>query len=305
METQAQLLTVEKAVIRSQFFRFQLLAAAGLSFASLLGCGGQAKTQCAVFAGEYGAKYTLVSGTGECSELKGERIGANTYVTNPQKHNDRIHSMAVKSGTLGDWVANGENETWIDATKEFTVDGEKVLKGTSEKMVKPTLDTNKNDLFYSFGKFKGKFPDGKDICAVPTLNDAHIKLAAIPAHQVRDPDKDDGDDTNGIELIDVEAQDALDVTYKWTNMKVYVTAGITGVLFGADLEYTKNGCTAKYKVTGVAPATDCADENGKPSNAICYHPADQTAPVINSDVKVKCDPELLLCVPDGAFPALK
>src|SRR5947208_1497236 len=121
METQAQLLTVEKAVIRSQFFRFQLLAAAGLSFASLLGCG------------------------------------------------------------------------------------EKVLKGTSEKMVKPTLDTNKNDLFYSFGKVKGKFPDGKDICAVPTLNDAHIKLAAIPAHQVRDPDKDDGDDTNGIELIDVEA----------------------------------------------------------------------------------------------------
>jgi hypothetical protein len=279
-----------KKTVKNMFAPRMTLIACGLSLAAS-GCAEQNNVQCAAAVGEFAAKYELKSGTGPCAELPGEILGLQTYVTNPQKGGDRRPSIAIKSGRVGEFVANGENEEWI-------VDGK-------AQSVEPVLDTNTSHQFYSFGKFEKRLPNGKDICTVPTLSDAALTLPEIAEHEVRDGDNDDGDDTNGIDTLPVDAQPAQNLKYKWSNVRVYVTPALTGVQFAADLSYTEGSCTAKYSVKAVSPATWCDDGNGKPDDSLCVPGSDPWAPSLSPDIPVKCDPELLLCVIDGDFPALK
>jgi hypothetical protein len=45
--------------------------------------------------------------------------------------------------------------------------------------------------------------------------------------------------------------------YKWSNLDYLVRPDAIGTQLRGDLEYTRNGCTAKYKVKAVYPARDC------------------------------------------------
>jgi hypothetical protein len=284
MRTRAQ---VPENTVKNMHAPRLLMMACGLAFAAY-GCES-AKVQCAVAVGEFAAKYELVEGTGECSELPGEVLGLETYVTNPQKKGDRTPSMAIKSGEVGEFIANGENEEWI-------VDGK-------PEEVEPVLDTTSGHQPYSFGKFTQRTPDSKNICTVPTLSVARLTLGPIAEHEVRD--EEDEDDSDGIDTIEVDAQPALDLSYTFSNVRVYVTPALTGLQFAADLTYRSGACTAKYKVKAVSPAVSCEGEDGKPDESLCVPGADPWSPSLSADIPVKCDPELLLCVLNGDFPALK
>ena len=44
---------------------------------------------------------------------------------------------------------------------------------------------------------------------------------------------------------------------------------LIGVEFTGDLKYTRDGCTATYRVAALSPAVECGDDNGKPDVSHC------------------------------------
>ncbi|XXX71599.1 hypothetical protein WMF30_28525 [Sorangium sp. So ce134] len=101
---------------------------------------------------------------------------------------------------------------------------------------------------------------------------------------------------------------------EWSNVRVYVTASNLGNQFDADLTYSEESCTARYKVVGLWPMVDCriyeedptpdcpAVPTDKVDQAICQDPLSGISP----DLKVKCDTNAGLCVLDAqSIPALK
>jgi hypothetical protein len=50
---------------------------------------------------------------------------------------------------------------------------------------------------------------------------------------------------------------AYDVRYEFSNVRVYYTPAAIGTQFAADLRYTADGCTARYKVAAVTPMVSC------------------------------------------------
>ncbi|WP_437496417.1 hypothetical protein [Sorangium sp. So ce1099] len=131
---------------------------------------------------------------------------------------------------------------------------------------------------------------------------------------------------------DAPADERTSMKYEWSNMEVYVTAANLGNQFQADLSYSDDTCTAKYRVIGLWPQVHCeklVEEEvlnpeteemeltvvgtGEPEDKLCDNIPDPEAPYylpvasgIAADLKVKCDPELLVCVLDAdKIPALK
>ncbi|WP_437787088.1 hypothetical protein [Sorangium sp. So ce1097] len=129
--------------------------------------------------------------------------------------------------------------------------------------------------------------------------------------------------------------------YEWSNLEVYVTAANLGNTFQADLTYTEGTCTAKYRVVGLWPEVHCEKyveqpvvdpqtgepqvdaatgeplteivPTGEPEDKLCDNTPDPESPYflpyasgIAEDLKVKCDPDMLVCVLDSdKIPALK
>ncbi|XYH92343.1 hypothetical protein ACMHYB_31250 [Sorangium sp. So ce1128] len=137
-----------------------------------------------------------------------------------------------------------------------------------------------------------------------------------------------------------EPAEGRSLRYEWSNLQMYVTAANLGNTFQADLTYTEGTCTAKYRVVGLWPRVDCEklveqpalnpdtgepvlDEEGnvvteivptgKPEDKLCDNTPDPESPYfiprasgISEDLKVKCDPTMLVCVLDSqTVPALK
>jgi hypothetical protein len=270
------------------------IISAGLGLAS---CAEQPEVQCFAalsFYSPFAVRYDLVSGSGECANLKAEGVGLQTYVTNPTKNKTAgINSIAMKAQQFGLWVLNGESNRAdpADAMSE----------------VEPIVDDAHEP--YASGKFTSKHPSN-DICKVPTLEPARLVLPEIPEHQVEDDelglmytDEDSDPDV-------IPAQPAIDATYKWSNVEVWVTPGDVGTQWAADLEYTINGCTAKYKALAVnayvecesdadcaeaSPSSNYATLKCRDSNELA--PIDPNKPTETSFKK--------LCVLPGKFPDLK
>ncbi|WP_438021266.1 hypothetical protein WMF18_20290 [Sorangium sp. So ce315] len=129
--------------------------------------------------------------------------------------------------------------------------------------------------------------------------------------------------------------------YEWSNLEVYVTAANLGNTFQADLTYTEGTCTAKYRVVALWPEVYCEKyveqpvvdpqtgepqvdaatgeplteivPTGEPEDKLCDNTPDPESPYflpyasgIAEDLKVKCDPDMLVCVLDSdKIPALK
>ncbi|HYO67996.1 MAG TPA: hypothetical protein VEU33_18155 [Archangium sp.] len=94
---------------------------------------------------------------------------------------------------------------------------------------------------------------------------------------------------------------AVNVSYRWSNVRIVSMPEAPGTQLVADLEYTQNGCTAKYEAWAMWPGdVSCDNGQGAPDETRC-----QNAISINSDFATKCEPTLLLCVPAKRPPSLK
>jgi hypothetical protein len=87
---------------------------------------------------------------------------------------------------------------------------------------------------------------------------------------------------------------ATQVTYQWNDLKFYVAASRPGTVFTANLDFTQDGCNAKYKVIGLWPKVDCStdadcDPNPDPANGR------NSGSGINPEFDVGCDADLHFC----------
>ena len=242
----------------------------------------QPEITCRVAPGGFAVKYSLTSGSGVCSELKGETVGMHGYSppgADPQVGPDlSTKQVALRAERLGDLY-------YLAAAAEEILDT-------------PVLDPAAT--LSSVGTFASTAPDGEGFCTAPAASPARQNLPLIP-------ERADPDDPDGAAMLPEEP--AHDITYTWTNVKVHVTAQEAGTTMSANLEYTENGCTATYSVVGLYPSVSCektaadGSPTGLPDDAICKVEADPERGIAQGSGidpglfdSVICDPELLLCV---------
>src|SRR5689334_18735494 len=178
---------------------------------------------CTCGRGDFAAVYTLVSGPAECGNLKSEILGMNAY---------SFEKDGPNTGSMADWnrgsVAIGsERIGWL-------------IDRAARSMVSDPTAAHK---LYTVGDFP-KEPTN-DFCGVPTMRmpDAEIDMPMIP------PIADDPMTT-----MKDESEPAVEAThyvYKWSNLEYLVRPDAIGTQLRGDLEYTRNGCTANYKMKAV------------------------------------------------------
>jgi len=197
-----------------------VLGAAGAAILGFgaLSCSDQPRVRCAAARGNFAATYRLVSGSGPCAGLKGDILAVQTY--NPAN---------------ADRTPNWDQASMAIQPQAMT----SLVQTGSGAMV---TDPNAEDLPYALGSFSTSQPGADDFCTVPTLSVARIRLPEIAACM-------DGMTPTG--------QPATDVTYTWSNVRVYVTAAANGTELAASLKVEQDGCTAEYAVEGLYPAISC------------------------------------------------
>ncbi|NMO16945.1 hypothetical protein HPC49_24810 [Pyxidicoccus fallax] len=122
--------------------------------------------------------------------------------------------------------------------------------------------------------------DADGFCTVPVLSVAEKHVPADP-EQLR----------------------PADATYRWSNVRLVALPEVPGTQLIADLEYTADGCTARYEVWAMSPGDlDCANEASpeEPDDSICQQFAS-----LSGGLAITCDPHLLLCVPAQRPPSLQ
>jgi hypothetical protein len=164
----------------------------------------------------------------------------------------------------------------------------------------------------SVGTFADEKPGPDGFCTVGTMSPVALTLAAVPP--MPKPD--------GMGMTD--ALPAVEVRYDLSNVRFYVSPAVLGTVMSADLTYVKDGCTAKYKLSGLYPAVACeridtvtgpdgkpmAKRSGEPEAEACSTCADPangrpTGSGIGPDIDNVCDPESLLCVPAKDPPSIR
>jgi hypothetical protein len=121
-----------------------------------LSCSGeQPPPFCTISRALYAAHYELVpgSGSGACAELKGEPLGGQAYVPDPDKAGD-FGSLAIQSETLG----------------------KRLMAGAAANP--PVVDADTSHKPYSHGGFKSRLPEN-NVCTVPKLNDAELDVGPV------------------------------------------------------------------------------------------------------------------------------
>jgi hypothetical protein len=274
------------------------VAAASLLCALGLACD-QPKPKCTSAHGNFAATYTLVSGDGACAEL-------TSGVLNVQSYNDQTSES--------DKRLDPNKPTLAIQAQEAT----DILSTGRESDGKP----------YAFGAFDGSEPNGKGVCTVSSLSKAVLQAPAtdeVPEMMVDECTTEPA----------MPAQPAVDIGYKWSNVRVVVTPDAIGTKLEADLTYTVDGCSAKYKVAAVWPAIECGspveggnepddsppadDEDDDAGTDPATDPGDAGCPVVVPeppppeleadddicetqgaipDLALSCDPSILRCVLD-------
>jgi hypothetical protein len=92
---------------------------------------------------------------------------------------------------------------------------------------------------------------------------------------------------------------ATNITYQFSNVKVYAAPDAPGTQIGGDLTYTRDGCTIELGVRAMWPAVGCDPESTNPAD-LCGEGSG-----INPVFAVTCDEDLGVCVPAKAIPSLK
>lgn len=224
---------------------------------SLAACSEQPEARCATTLTTFAAHYELVSGTGACSELSGEILGAMTFVTDWRKDDDDgLYSVAIQSVTAGDLVAQGEASD------------------------PPLADPEASHHPYAIGKFTARTPSDAGVCEIPSFEAAQLDMPELPPLEP-----------------ETEPTPATSLGYGWRNFRLGVSAGAQGLIWTADLDYTRDGCTASYRVRALAPAVSCDDGAGNPNEAACAPgPAEEAGVHPSLAGGLTCDAGLLTCV---------
>ncbi|MGK3966075.1 hypothetical protein WMF38_18070 [Sorangium sp. So ce118] len=240
-----------------------------LAIVGLVASCEQRRVTCTAAHGAFAAKYTLKPGSkqgeGACDTLKGEIIGLEKY--NPRQ---------------------AENPQRPDLTKAHLAIRTSGIAFTAVgAQVEPAavaLD--------SIGEFASVDPDEYDVCNVPSFTEAKLSL---PAYE-EPPPADAPEDTPPTQ------HQAVEISYEWSNLRIYVTAAYPGTQIVGDLTYTENGCSASYSVVGLYPAVECL-RDGAPDPGLCDPRADPASgrafgSGINPDFadRLTCDAETGLCV---------
>lgn len=215
----------------------------------------------------FSARYTLVSGSGECANLKGDVIGFQSFhpasTTGDGKTRDFSKtSIAIRPHSLGElyWMY----QDLVGPTEDFCGDG---LDNDEDGKID---DADEDCHVNAIGNFAATEPDGSDMCQISEASitsGVNFPGADVPVDTgtacMDDAGCNMGDvcdipmgETEGtcITTLNIPATDAR---YEWSNLQIYVTASAVGTQFTADLKFTLNGCEATYKVVGLWPAVDC------------------------------------------------
>ncbi len=245
-----------------------VLAAAG-TVAFTTSCA-QPAVSCSSALGYYAAEYTLTEGdpASVCGQVLGDVLGMQTYyqeggVNGTPNYLDA--DLAIRPESIGLLIEYAEIRGAIDA----------------EAIDAVFHDAN------AIGSFTDDYPDDKTFCGADDFSAASVSLPSID-EILDDPLTEDVDET-------MPAQPAIEASLQWSNARFVVSANAQGTQFEADLEYTQDGCTAKYHVVGVYPAIGCEtdDECNDDKNGI------------NPDFAVRCNTDIGYCVLDDELPAFE
>jgi hypothetical protein len=188
--------------------------------ALLLGACDQPAPKCNVAHGAFWAQYERVSGEGECAMLVGEELDVQSYYAQRSKDDKRP-----------------DYDKASIAIQPFTITA---ALGNAAGLAEPEAA----DVPYAIGRFGTTAPRSDGFCVAPKLTTAQLHLADVPAHEVD-------------MCTSAPAAPAVDVSYAFSNVRVYFTPAAIGTQFTADLTYTQAGCVAKYKVAAVYPIVSC------------------------------------------------
>lgn len=261
----------------------------------------QPSIDCRAARGAFAAKYVLQTGTGACSELKGDVVGLQSYypAASDGKSVDLTKShLAVRATRL----AQRETAVLGYSTTEYPAESG-IFCGDGDSAIVTNEPT-------SVGNFTSVDPDANAVCAVPTSS-----IGEFMSNEIA-PVGDQMDMANPCKGLP-----AINMKYEWRNVQVLVSPDAPGTRFQADMTYTEDGCTATYKVCGLWPPAGCEkvvlmnlpdddpDEGlvpvatGEPEQKLCDDQPDPEVPYeipygsgINKDFGAVCDPDLLLCV---------
>ncbi|MDB4977184.1 MAG: putative secreted protein [Myxococcaceae bacterium] len=253
--------------------------AVGLTVASSLGllavaCDEPAP-KCNIARGVFSVKYTLVpgseTGTGDCASLVGEGVSVDLFYQ-PTSKKDQQANLDHGSAAFQPFA----------------------LTGALGRAGGISVDLDPGDKPYALGAFAETYPkDG--FCSIPTLTAARTRLPNLP------------------EMYDdmcsyTPPAAAVDATYAFSNVKVYVKPEANGTQFVADLVYSTPSCSAKYLAVGLYPYVSCGvDPTPPPAPVVDSGVTDMTGMDSGTDEldagmaepMAPPDPHL----PDGACPA--
>jgi hypothetical protein len=224
----------------------------------------------------FAVRYKLSSGTGECANMKGEVVGFQSYhpadPSDPKTRDFSKTSIAIRPMSLGElqWM----KEDLVGPAEQFCYDGE-------DDDEDGNIDDKDDDCHVNaIGDFTESEPDGSEMCQVPTLSASGVNFAGASATVDAEVECDpangtaDCDDIMDVDMVECVSADPMDpmaagtcmvtytypetnVSYVWKNVQVYVTAGVVGTQFTADMTLTVNGDSCEYKAIGMWPAVDC------------------------------------------------
>jgi hypothetical protein len=94
------------------------------------------------------------------------------------------------------------------------------------------------------------------------------------------------------------------ISYQFENMRVLAAPNAPGTQARGDLTYTRDGCTAKYKVLAIWPRVACDPEEAKKAEPNPVHNCGEGSGA-NPDFNLVCHPTLKYCMPDVSKPVFK
>jgi len=236
-----------------------------------LACGAEPPVKCTASANPGASRYTLVTSAGDCSGAtpfnnKGEVVGVQTYVVSVSDPNtyQAPASVAFQSEEASTLAANGE-----------AVDP-------------PVADADPSHHLYALGTFDQAFPDSNGFCTISTLSTAELNMPDIPAHMTTDD--------SGM-MVPVADQPATQIKYVWSNVRIIVNPDSIGTQTFATLDYTRDACTATFKVSLLTPEVSC-DNNGTPDQSLCDAPTDPSIGAVPPGItKCEVQGDQTLCLP--------
>lgn len=191
----------------------------------LLAACKQPAPTCNVAHGPFWAKYTLVSGDGDCAMLTGEELDVQSY-------------YAARSAR--DPRPAYDDVTLVIAPSSITA----ALSNAAG-----IADPQEGDTPYASGPIVTKKAAADGFCSAPSLSVARLRLPEVAEHAVD-------------MCTTAPAAPAYDVGYAFSNVRVYYTPAAIGTQFAADLTYTQGDCVAKYRVSALYPMVPCAAVSG-------------------------------------------